>query len=152
MSGLGIFAVWAFAMAAGQQPATAADSVLMVAHWRCQVWSGMAGEEDRFLAHHDSGILAGRRFVEAVRAGGITPQDVDATVPIFVALSLEGPSDEFVLGRLYEITTTDAYDQVVRRDANGSLRAPQDYVMDNELRAALARVLIRTHNCSLLRS
>jgi hypothetical protein len=112
----------------------------------------MAGDEDGTAAHHESGILAGRRFVEAARAGHITPEDIRTTVPIFVALSLEGPSDEFVLGRLYEITTTDAYEAVVRRDDDGNLRAPQDYVMDDGLRAALAQNLIRTRNCSLLRN
>jgi hypothetical protein len=112
----------------------------------------MAGEEGLAVAHHQSGISAGRRFVEAARAGRIPPEDVSATVPIFVALSLAGPSDEFVLGRLFEITSTDAYDAVVRRDENGSLRSPQDYVMDNELRAASAQNLIRTRNCALLRN
>ena len=152
MSGLGLFAVLAVAMAAPQQPATAADSVLMTAHWRCQVWSGMAGEVGPERVHHESGISAGRRFVEAARAGRIPAEDIDLTVPMFVALSLAGPSDEFVLGRLYEITTTDAYEVVVRRDDNGNLRAPQDYVMDEGLRAALAQNLIRTRNCSLLRN
>lgn len=150
MSGLGVLAIWSAIMAVEQQPVTAGDSVAMMAHWRCQVWSGMAADDDAAVTHYEHGLAAGRRFVEAARAGLIPPEDFDTTVPMTVSLTMDGPSDDFVLGRLFEMITQNAFDDIVTRDANGVPRSPPDYVTDGGLRAVIALNLIRQSNCSAL--
>lgn len=150
MSSLGILAGLAL-ISATQNPATAEDSFAMMAHWRCQVWSAMAGNNETAETHHERGLAAGRRFIEAARAGLIPPADFDSTVPVYVSLSMQGPSDDFVLGRLYEITTTDAYDQIATRDKEGRPLSPADYVTDKSLQSVMASERFLSSNCASLR-
>jgi len=150
MGGVLVAGLSAWLMLASQERAPANESLAMMAHWRCQVWAGMAGDEGAAKAHYDRGYASGSRFVAAARAGQIEPADFDAIVPIYISLSMAGPSDDFVLGRLYEITTEDAFDRVVKRDSNNGLRAPSDYLMDREVRAIVAGELFRSSNCAAL--
>jgi hypothetical protein len=134
-----------------QERTLAAESLAMMAHWRCQVWSEMSRDDTSSLAHFEQGYTSGSRFVAAARAGQIEEVDFDETVPVYISMSLAGPSDDFVLGRLYEMTMTQAYDQIVRRGKDGALLNPSDYVMDLEVQAVLAEGLIRSSNCAALR-
>lgn len=150
MGGALVAGLSAWLMLASQERAPASESLAMMAHWQCQVWTGMAGDEGAAKTHYDRVYASGSRFVASARAGQIEPADFAATVPIYISLSLAGPSDDFVLGRLYEITTERAFDRVVKRDRNDVLRAPSDYLMDEELQAIVARELVGSSNCAAL--
>lgn len=122
----------------------------MMAHWQCATWAGMVDDESASEAHFFAGLESGRRFVEAARSGLIDQADWSATVPVGIALSMQGPSTDFVLGRLSEMITRAAFDEVVKRDADGHALPPEDYVHDEAVRAIVAGNLIRRSNCAVL--
>ena len=123
----------------------------MMAHWRCQTWSGMIGDEETALAHFNQGYASGIRFLTAVRAGQIDQAEFDRTVPVYILMSLQGPSDDFVLGRLYEMTTQQAYDKIVTKGEDGVPLKPSEYVMDRGVQSVMAEALMRSSNCIALR-
>lgn len=151
MGGALIAGLSAWLMLVPQERTPVNESLAMMAHWRCQVWSGMAGDEESALAHSNQGYASGSRFVAAARSGQIDQTDLDATVPIYILFSLGGPSDDFVLGRLYEMTTQNAFDQIVTRNKDGVPLPPSDYVTDTEVQSVMAGELARSSNCAALR-
>lgn len=138
------------AIVALQERGLANDSVLMMAHWQCQIWSGMTGDKDAALVHYDRGLQSGKRFVEAARSGQITSEEFKSAVPMYIAMSMHGPSDDFVLGRLYEMTTSMAHDKIVTYGPDGARLTPQQYVTDPAVQSVMAQNLLRTSNCSAL--
>ena len=61
------------------------------------------------------GLNAGRTFLEAMKARQISEQAVKDEVPINVLQRLEGPSNEFVIGKIYAAATGYAYDDIVKK-------------------------------------
>jgi hypothetical protein len=122
----------------------------MMAHWRCATWAGMARDPAAGDEHFSEGLVSGRRFVEAAKSGEIGDSDWDSTVPVGVAMTMAGPSTDFVLGRLFAFVSDDAFDQVAKRDPTGMPLSPKDYVLDDEVQAVIARNLMRSSNCSVL--
>lgn len=150
MSGALIAGLSAWLVFVPQERTPAAESLAMMAHWRCQVWSGMVGDEEAALRHFDQGYASGVRFVAAARAGQIAPADFDNTVPVYISMSLQGPSDDFILGRLYEMTMEQAYDEIVTKGKDGVPLHPSEYVTDTGVQSVMAGTLIRSSNCNAL--
>ena len=136
---------------APQDQSPARESLVMMAHWDCATWAGMANDTEGRAEHHFlRGLESGRRFVEAARSGAISEDDWDSTVPVYVALSMQGPTSEFVLGRLFEVISGNAFDEVTKRDAYGRPLPPEDYINDRAVQAVVASRLMRQANCSVL--
>jgi len=51
---------------------------------------------------------------------------------------------------MFGLISDDAYDRVAKRDANGQLLAPEEYILDQALQSVLARNLLEESNCSVL--
>jgi hypothetical protein len=51
-------------------------------------------------------------------------------VPVYVGLLLRdgGPSKEFMLGRMFEFASEEAFDDIVRKDASGKPLEMKDWV------------------------
>lgn len=151
MSGALVAGLSVWLMFVPQERTPATESLAMMAHWRCQVWSGIIGDEEAALTHFNQGYASGSQFVAAARAGQIDQTDFDSTVPVYISMSLQGPSDDFVLGRLYEMTTEEAYAKIVTRGKDGVPLHPSDYVMDSAIQSVMAGDLVRSSNCTALR-
>lgn len=136
---------------APQDRSPARDSLVMMAHWDCATWAGIANDTEGRAEHHfQRGLESGRRFVEAARSGSISEEEWDSTVPVYVAMSMGGPTSDFVLGRLFEVISGYAFDQVTKRDAYGQALPLEDYVNDPAVQAVIASNLMRRANCSVL--
>ena len=87
------------------------------------------------------GLNAGRAFLEAMKAGQISEQAVKDDVPINVLQRLEGPSNEFVINKIYAAATGNAHDDY-RKEKEEQLgtHPKQD-----------ARFAYTYHNCVLIR-
>ncbi len=48
------------------------------------------------------GVDTGRGFVQAARDGEMSQEDFQQSVPLGVSMRLGGPSDDFMIGRIYE--------------------------------------------------
>jgi hypothetical protein len=61
----------------------------------------------------------------------------------------QGPSIDFMIGRIFEGATEDAFDKVVKEHNNGlPFLNPRDWA-DGELKATRARNIYRSSNCAL---
>lgn len=88
------------------------------------------------------GYEEGKRFLEAMRANKITQEDVSKHVPLVIALSLQGPSNDFILGAIWSQATDDAYDDI--KDSDG------DFPLDQEIKKMIAERQFREKNCAII--
>lgn len=130
--------------------ADARKSMTMLSHWQCFQWASMQDLADASEAHFELGLMAGEQFMEAVVAGTITPDEGRAHVPVIVSMTLSGPNEDFVLGRMFESISTSAYRDVAEHDASGMLLDPIDYILDEEYLSMRAQTEYHRANCSIL--
>ena len=86
----------------------------------------------------------------AAQAGTITPEEANSIVPMTVMLTMSGPNMDFILGRLFETISTDAYKAITTTGVDGLPLSPADYIVDDELVSTLAQARYNRSNCSLL--
>ena len=96
-------------------------------------------QERLFMLGYDQG----KRFIEAAQGGKIDRQDIRGEVPIGLTMLLQGPTPDFMLGRVYESTQDAALKDVLR--TNGNLNS-------DDVQALLARNKYTEQNCRLLRA
>jgi len=135
------------ASAAGSTPGDLARTMLVA--FQCGQYAGFAkmrAEQNSLYSH---GVDTGRKFIKAVRDGKLTEQDAREKVPMIVGWMVRdgGPSDDFMLGRIFEAIASDASDDIIKRDASGMLLAPERWVTDSGLQQSLARTKYDKANC-----
>jgi len=104
----------------------------------CSKYASAAGKAEEANRLFKVGIQAGRKFLEAVINKEIPAADLKG-LPIGVTWYMQGPSVDFIIGRIYEGATKAAYDHVsrnashelVRDDATKKLQAENRYVQSN---------------------
>lgn len=107
----------------------------------CSALAEMAGKQDEqerlFLLGYDEG----KAFLNALRMNKIEQDDLNETVPMFMLMLLQGPSNDFMLGRVFEFAvdeaTKNAY-QVYKETSN------------EVLKKSTAETDFTSRNCSLL--
>lgn len=118
--------------------------------FQCAVYAEMAGDQKEQARLFDIGVKAGRNFLEALKGPGMPPE-VQSEVPIAVVILLEGPSPDFIVGRIFESAVRDAYDDIVTRDNSGMPLDASKYTQDLELRKSRAQSKYINANCVLLK-
>ena len=88
---------------------------IMWSAFQCSAFAELAENKNEQERLYLVGLNAGRTFLEAMKAGQISEQAVKAEVPINVLQRLEGPSNEFVVGKIHAAATGSARDEVVKR-------------------------------------
>jgi hypothetical protein len=117
----------------------------------CAVFAELSGKPSEQERLFKLGYTSARRFVADMAA---SPQDesIREGAPVGILLLLEGPSEEFIVGRIFESVTEHAYDQVVKRDSAGkSIHEPAKWLVDEELKKSRANHLYRERNCELVK-
>jgi hypothetical protein len=89
------------------------------------------------------GYEQGKVFIEAAQAKKVERKDISEEVPIGMTLLLQGPTPDFMLGRVYESAQEEALKSVLR--TNGNLNT-------DEVQASLARSTYTKQNCRLVRA
>ncbi len=117
----------------------------------CGMWASMNGDKPRMKTLYEDGIRAGRDFLKAFRDNKITREDLNKHAPMAVIFLLEGPSDDFIVGRIFEAATNDAFDRVVKQDKNGVSLNASEWIHDDKLKAVLAQTRYQNANCDLVR-
>lgn len=133
-------------LAAAAAPAQDSKSYARMgqATWSAFECSALAGhlknssEQQRLFAY---GLAQGRDFIAAVRAGKVTREDLESGVPIGLLFLLEGPSADFMLGRIFESAMSHALDDVFKT---------ADHFNDDEIQQQLASTKFLTSNCRLV--
>jgi hypothetical protein len=88
------------------------------------------------------GYESGKKFLEALQSKKIEHKHISEEVPIGFTLLIAGPSNDFVLGRVFENAQDDALKDVLK--SNGKLNS-------DDLQATLAQAKYTKQNCRLIR-
>lgn len=86
------------------------------------------------------GYSEGRAFIQAVMGNKINPEDLRSTASLYFRLVLDGPNEDFILGRLWGVVAGRVADQI----------ANEKFPLDKELKQMKARSLYMNKNCDLL--
>jgi hypothetical protein len=129
---------------------TARDGRVMWSAFQCATFAEMSGDTKEQERLFTIGLKVGRQFVEAVQNRKISPEAVNSEVPIGVIMLLAGPSVDFIIGRIFENATGDAYDKIVKQK-NGVPLPVDDWVRDEELKRSTAKQKHHQSNCELIR-
>lgn len=129
--------------------ADAKAAQVLISAWQCSIYAelkGDAAEQERLFS---LGYDRGKQFMAALIAGHISEED-GQKIPLLVRLLVTGPTSEFVLGRIFEAVSSDAYEKVTAQDERGLPLAPGDYVIDADLKTSIASTRYVRANCGLL--
>ncbi len=110
--------------------------------FQCSSWASKKGDVEEAERLFMYGYEQGQKFLGALSAQKIKQEDIRAQVPIGVAMSLQGPSEEFILGRIHSFAEKTALDEVYKTG---------DDFNDDELQKIIARNKYSDGNCELLR-
>lgn len=134
---------------AQEAAAEARDARVMLTAFSCFQLAQMTGQHDTSIkeAHFQAGYDAGKRFLIALQGGQINDEDLQVEVPVGIALNLSGPSHDFIIGRIFEVSTSLTFDNVVKKDSNGITMPVERWINDPELEAAVARAQYEEANC-----
>lgn len=107
--------------------------------FQCSIFASYAKEGDEEQARlFQYGYERGQFFLEAANEGKIEGADINSNVPIGITMRMQGPSLEFILGRIFEAAADDAADKVYENDARDDFLVMQ------------ARNLYTERNCGLI--
>lgn len=114
--------------------------------FECGAFAENSGEQQEAQRLYSYGTEAGRQFLEAVRAGSVTKEALDSSVPVGVMLRLGGASDDFIIGRIFEGALHEAMDRIWYDSDDFTQSRPRS----EELRKLAAEELYRGANCELM--
>lgn len=138
---IALFAVCTCPATAGEGRDLARKGRAVWSAFVCAALASHLNQEDEHKRLFEYGYDQGKEFIEAVRSGKITREDISKEVPVVVALSLNGPSTDFILGRIYELAVDDALDPIWGDD---------DAPHDRDTRQLLAQTKFDEINCGLI--
>jgi hypothetical protein len=114
----------------------------------CAVFAEYADNEKEQVRLTELGIAQGRVFLQALRDGLVSNEDMDNNVPIAFTLSLGGPSVDFILGRFWERAIESASDKVWEKHKPNS---ESQNALNDTARKLNGELLYRQGNCASLR-
>ncbi|MNB77589.1 hypothetical protein PS726_01830 [Pseudomonas fluorescens] len=100
--------------------------------------AGKPKEQERLFLY---GYEQGKTFISAVQAGKVEQKDLSSEAPWIMLLLLEGPSPDFMLGRIYESAQNSALKDVYKTG---------DQFNSDEEQIAIAANEFRKLNCQLI--
>ncbi len=92
---------------------------IMWSAFQCSAFAELGDNKNEQERLYLVGLNAGRTFLEAMKAGQISEEAVKADVPINVLQRLEGPSNEFVIGKIHAAATGSARDEIAKKEKRG---------------------------------
>lgn len=143
----------ALCVAPGTSAASEDDAKAARVMWtafECGSYADLAGKADRASELYATGLDAGRRFYAALEAGTITDEDLAEHAPFILTSLDEGPSVDFILGRVFQYATSAARETVVKNDAFGLPTPTSEWLIDRKKIAERAGQVYEKGNCDIL--
>ena len=109
--------------------------------FQCSSWASINDDQEEAERLFVYGYEQGQKFLGALSAQKIKQEDISSQVPIGVTMLLQGPSEEFILGRIHSSAEEDALDEVFKTG---------DDFNDDELQKIIASNKYTAGNCELL--
>jgi hypothetical protein len=114
--------------------------------FECSTYASLAGKDIESQRLFELGVQTGRSFLEAVQNGTLPASEREgAPVGVLFVLQFQGPSNDFVLGRIFDAVQDYAFDRVTKRD--GLEIDPAKWVTDEKLKAMIAGTKYTHGNC-----
>lgn len=110
----------------------------------CSTLAAEAGNDEVEVAFN-VGLDSARRFVEALQAGKIEQADFTSEVPMLVGWSLEGPTTDFIVGRIFQAVSGYTSDAV--SDEASKFSEPGNYDALKAERQRVASLKHRENDC-----
>jgi len=124
---------------------------IMASAWMCSSYAEMKGDAEEHRRLFELGYAKGKQYIDATVAGTITDDERSDYVPRFLNLLSSGPTQEFVLGRIFGVLAIRAKENVVAKDESGIPLPIEDRITDEGIKAAIARHKYAQANCEVLR-
>ncbi len=119
--------------------------------FECSIFAEISGKPEEQVRLFKLGYETGKEFMHDLKNDKIT-QNEYGEIPIGIRFVLAGPSEEFVLGRIYETVAGDASEAVTKRNNQGIWVAdPSKWVTDAELKKSIAGSKYAKNNCELIK-
>lgn len=144
----------AIALIASSAIAAPEDAKLgMVAYtaWECHTFASQAGDTAEAERLFNMGMDTSREFVSKVVAGEVSDYDIFQHTPLSVAGVLRGPSEDFIIGRIYQMVSSAAFDKMSKKDASGMPLETKDWNTDPAILKGIAETKFRQSNCSMIK-
>ena len=132
------------------QVASVNRAVLTWSVFSCATYAELSGDAVEQKRLFEIGYRSAKAFVAAVENQTL-PETERLNAPLGILMLLEGPSADFIVGRIFESAMRNAYDDVVTRDNSGApLRDPLQWA-SGETKTMKAREKYQSANCALIR-
>ena len=99
---------------------------------------GNSNEQERLFLY---GYETGKYFIESLEKNKIKKEDFSSNVPLAVSLTLQGPSADFILGRMYEVALEYSLKDVYNSG---------DKYNSQEVQEIKAKTKYQNQNCELI--
>jgi hypothetical protein len=132
--------------------AAAEDSKLGRVAWsafQCHQWAASSGSEADAERLFGVGLDAARRFIDGLKSGLIDREEANQFTPIGIGMVAQGPSTDFIVGRIYSFATEEAHDDLVK-EREGLPQSTQNWITDPELIKTMALNKYQNANCDLI--
>lgn len=124
-------------------------ALVMWSAFTCATYAEISGNRQEQQRLFEVGYDAGRTFVDGFINKTIT-ETVANDAPLGVLMLLSGPTTDFIIGRIFESATEDAYDEVVKeKSAELPIFDPSKWA-DNDLKTINAKNKYQSSNCALI--
>lgn len=113
----------------------------MFSAFQCSMFAEIAKKDGETQRLFEIGVDAGRTFLGALRKNEIPEDALRTHVPLMgVAMLLNGPSDDFIIGRIYENASREAYNKII----------PDGESISEEVKKLKAVSTYTSANCELI--
>lgn len=110
----------------------------------CSSWASKVDDSKEAERLFMFGYEQGQKFLGALKAEKIKQEDISQEVPIGVTLLLQGPNEEFILGRIFENAQEEALNEVFYTNYDRNNLNPE------ALQKSIAENKFRDGNCQLI--
>ena len=102
--------------------------------FECSAWASVLDDSDEANRLFLFGYEQGQTFLAAFVAGKITEEHIDQEIPIAILWNLQGPSEEFVLGKIYSYSQDSALEDVFTTGGDYNSEEMQQIIAGNHYR------------------
>lgn len=100
--------------------------------FECSSWASEINDTKEVERLFLFGYEQGKKFLDALNAGKIEQEDISQEVPIGVTMLLQGPSEEFILGRIYSFAEEEALGEVFKTGDDYNSKELQEIIASNK--------------------
>jgi hypothetical protein len=116
---------------------------VMWSSFECSCLAEKVGNTEEQARLFQFGYDQGQKFIAALKSNKITKEDLGSEVPIGVLLRLQGPTPDFMLGRIFQATAESAFEDVFKSGEHFNSEEDQRLAAENKFRKANCQLLGR---------